>query len=105
MDCLTGVVKEPEDRDTREKGILMAYSVECNISAMGTTKEEAAEKLADLLRFHLTATNQKGINPYTFNEEALEELMLYCTCGVIPEALPDIDLAGGLRLRCYDLSD
>lgn len=105
MDCLIGVVKKPEDGEMRKEGILLALSLDCGISSHGNTKEEAAEKLADLLKFHLEESNKRGIMPYVHNEELLEELMQYSADLGMPEAVPDIDLVSGLRLRCYDISD
>ena len=104
MDCLIGTIKKPEDKETREKGVFIASSLDCGISVLDENLEGAAKKLANLLIEHIKTASDKNINPYVHDEEAFEELMLHCTYGM-PKSLPDIDLVSGLRLRCYDLTN
>jgi len=103
-DCLIGIIKEPEDEELREMGLFNAVSLECNLPVGGKTKKEAAEKLRDSLNFHLKKAYEENRIPFLFNENVLEELMRYCAENGFPEALPDIEMGYGLRLRCYDLT-
>ena len=57
MDCLIGIIKKPEHKETKENWAFMAYSLNCEVCVKGKTKEEVAEKLADSLKFSLTEAN------------------------------------------------
>jgi len=105
MDCLIGLILVPEDEETRKGGLLVAHSLECNISVDGNTKEEAAKKLAGLLEAHIKDCLDGGRMPYVHNEETFEKFGRYCAEKRFPDKLPDIDMGYGMKLRCYDLTD
>jgi len=105
MDCLIGVIKKVGDEEKRKNGLLItAQSLDYNISANGKTAEEASKKLEGLLIGHIKSVLDREITLDVHNEESLEELMRYCAENGFPEALPDIEIGYGLRLRCYDLT-
>lgn len=104
MDCLIGLILIPEDKEYAKKGMVIAHSLECNISANGKSPKEAAKSLANLLNGHLKGCDDRHINPTIYDEETVEKLMRYCAEKGMPEAVPDVEIGYGLRLRCYNLT-
>ncbi|OGJ19032.1 hypothetical protein A3K73_06650 [Candidatus Pacearchaeota archaeon RBG_13_36_9] len=105
FDYLIGFIEEPRDKKLREIGRFRATSFECNISAGGDSKKEAARKLAHLLEGYIAEAIDREINPYHTRVKNLEEFGKYCVKNRrLPKKVCDIEIEGGLTLRCYDMT-
>lgn len=105
LDYLIGFVEESRSKEWRKKERFIATSFECNISAGGDSKKEAAKKLAALLNGHLKDTSDRNINPFYTNIERFEKFGKYCIKnGKLPRKVCDVEIDGGLTLRCYDMT-
>jgi hypothetical protein len=89
-----------------KKGKYLAVSNECNISAVGDSKEEAAQRLATLLNTCIEGAVKRRINPFYTSIERFEGCLQYCVNkGRKPQRLEDIEIGNGIFLASYDLSD
>lgn len=105
LDYLIGFIEEPRDKKMREIGRFRATSFECNISAGGNSKLEAARNLARSLPGAIADAIDREINPYHTNIKNFEKFGEYCIKhGNLPTKVCDIEIDGGLTLRCYDLT-
>ncbi len=99
-------IKKASDPKWQKKERFIAISDECNISAGGDSKEEAATKLAGLLHSHIEDASSRHINPFYTDIERQEEFGNYCIKkGRLPHRLEDVEIGHGMILAAYDMSD
>ena len=68
------IVHKPKDKTLREKGVVMALSLDYNISAIGNNPNEAVTNLISLVSRHIKNAKEKQINPLIGSESGYKML-------------------------------